>query len=128
MKPRITRVSPVVGASSWQAAVDSLSRAVNTALSDIADAFEGKGHAHAAAFAEDIFDVDGGFPRYMPNPLAKRPGGLSVVYAEDLTTGAAFTSPVFPTWDVAGDGRLVVKALTGLTGGRRYRIRYEVSA
>ena len=128
MKPRITRVPPVVGASSWMAAVDALSKAVNIALSDIADAFEGKGHAHVAAYAEDIFDLDGGFPRYMPNPLTKRACGLSVVYAEDLTTGAAFTAPVFPTWDVAGDGRLVVKALTGLTAGRRYRIRYEVSA
>ena len=80
MKPRITRVPATGNASSWVLAVDALSRAVNIALSDIADAFEGKGHAHVAAFAEDIFDVDGGFPRYVPNPLPKRPSGLSIVY------------------------------------------------
>ncbi len=129
MKPRITRVPPSSGAMSWQAGLDALSRAINTALSDVADAMEGKGSLHSRAFAEDIFDADSAnFPRFLLNPLPTRPRGLVVVFAEDLTAGAAFTSPVFPTWDTGSDGRLAVRGLTGLSSGKRYRIRYEVSS
>lgn len=125
-RPRITRLPPVT-ATSWQAAVDSLSRAINTALSDISDALEGKGGAPERAFVDDVFDADAGFPRFLPNPLHARPLGLVVAFAECLTDGSAFASAVFPTWDMS-DGRLAVRGLTGLTPGKRYRIRYEVSA
>lgn len=128
MRPRITRVPPTSAAPSWQQGLDALSRAINTALSDVTDALEGKGSMHARAFAEDVFDADGGFPRYLLNPLPSRPRGLSVVYAKDLTDGAVFTNPVFPTWDIGSDGRLAVQGLTGLSSGKRYLIRYEVSS
>ena len=129
MKPRITRVPPAAAAPSWQAGLDALSRAVNIALSDVADAFEGKGGMAGRGFVEDVVDYEAAsFPRYLLNPLRSRPSGLTVVFAEDLTTKAPFTSALFPTWDISGDGRLAVRGVSGLSSGKRYRIRYEVSS
>jgi hypothetical protein len=128
MKPRITRVPPAAAAPTWQVGFDALSRAVNVALADVADAFEGKGNMPTRAFVEDVFDVDGGFPRYLLNPVRSRPLGMVVVYAENLTDGGTFSSAVFPTWDVSSDGRLAVRGVSGLSSGKRYRIRYEVSS
>lgn len=127
MRPRITRLPPLAGAPSWTLAFDALTRAINTALSDIADALEGKEANATWTLVEDVFDAPA-FPRYLTHGLGSKPRGLAVVRAEDLTDGTPFAVAVFPTWDVTTDGRLAVRGLTGLTTGKRYRVTYEVTA
>lgn len=61
------------------------------------------------------------FPLLITPSFEGKPRQLQVVDIEDLDTGAAFTTPVFATWQWDGE-RVSVRFLTGLSASTRYRV------
>jgi len=60
-------------------------------------------------------------PRSTPNPR-----NLTVTFVEDITdaTGLVPAGAVMPFWRLSADGAVVIRYLTGLDAGRRYRVRF----
>jgi hypothetical protein len=134
MKQR--RIDPnIPGGPPW---LPRLIAQINRVISDIPDPQatpQGRAVGRGLVCYVDLIEfsvpenVEDAFPLFLEHDLPVKPREVRVAAATNLTIpGGVNVSAVYPSWEMAADGRVAIRHVSGLVAFCDYRLTFAVQA